>query len=62
MRNRERSYSSVSIPRSLIKEIDSLIGVHGYTSRAEVVKEAIRRYLSEVRGAACRPTSRGAGR
>lgn len=49
MRNREKSYASVSIPRSLIREIDNLIGLYGYTSRAEVVKEAIRRYLDEVR-------------
>lgn len=49
MRNKERSYVSVNLPRSLIKEVDKLIGHHGYTSRAEVVKEALRRYLDNMR-------------
>lgn len=45
MRNKEKGYISVSLPRSLVREIDKLVGQMGYTSRAEVVKEALRAYL-----------------
>ncbi|MEM1989386.1 MAG: ribbon-helix-helix domain-containing protein [Candidatus Bathyarchaeia archaeon] len=48
MRNKERIYVSISIPKSLAEEIDRLIGEYGYTSRAEIVKDAIRRYLNEA--------------
>ncbi|MEM3956148.1 MAG: ribbon-helix-helix domain-containing protein [Candidatus Bathyarchaeia archaeon] len=45
MRKKEKGYVSISLPRNLIREIDRLVGHHGYTSRAEVIKEALRRYL-----------------
>jgi len=38
-------YVIVKLPRELIKEIDLLVGKYGYRSRAEVVKEAVRRFL-----------------
>ncbi|MEM1515207.1 MAG: ribbon-helix-helix domain-containing protein [Candidatus Bathyarchaeia archaeon] len=47
MRNKERGYILVSLPRTLIKEIGKLIGEYSYTSRAEIIKEALRRYLNE---------------
>jgi metal-responsive CopG/Arc/MetJ family transcriptional regulator len=38
-------YVTVKIPAELAKEIDQLIGKHGFTSRGEVAKEAIRKLL-----------------
>lgn len=62
MGNREKGYTSVSIPRSLAKEIDKLVGLYGYTSRAELVKEAIRRHLEEAKRAAGRSGDKRAPR
>ena len=38
-------YVGVKIPRNLAEEVDRLIGKHGFTTRAEIVKEALRRIL-----------------
>jgi len=38
-------YVSVSIPKSLIDQIDKVVGTIGYTSRAEFIKDACRRQL-----------------
>ena len=38
-------YACVRIPESLAEEVDRLIGKHGFTSRAEIAKEALRRVL-----------------
>ena len=38
-------YVGVKIPRNLAEEVDRLIGKHGFTTRAEIVKEALRRLL-----------------
>ena len=35
------------LPKSLVDEVDALVGRHGFTSRAEVVKEAVRSWLLE---------------
>ena len=35
-------YSTVRIPKELADQADRLIGKHGYTSRAEIVKDALR--------------------
>ena len=40
-------YGFVKIPKDLIDEIDKVIGRHGYRSRAEFVKDAIRALLRE---------------
>lgn len=42
-------YVTLKIPMSLVKKIDELIasGKGGYRSRAEVVKDAVRRLLKE---------------
>ena len=43
-------YSTISIPESLIEILDKIIDARiGYTSRAEVVKEAIRDKVLEIR-------------
>jgi len=40
-------YVTLKIPQQLADEIDALIGKHGFTSRAEIAKEAIRRLLEQ---------------
>lgn len=40
-------YTPVKLPNDLIAEIDQLVGKHGYKSRTEVVKDALRRLLSD---------------
>ncbi|MEM2364262.1 MAG: ribbon-helix-helix domain-containing protein [Candidatus Bathyarchaeia archaeon] len=47
----KRTYLTVSIPRELIEEIDRAISVgkYGYDSRAEFIKDAIRRRLEELK-------------
>jgi len=47
MKNNE--YATVKIPRSLIKVVDKLIGKHGFTSRAEITKQAVRELLQEYK-------------
>ncbi len=44
-------YVTVSLPEILIKEIDEIIEkrIKGYVSRAEFIKSAIRRELSEIK-------------
>ncbi len=38
-------YVPIRLPRELVEEIDNLVGRLGYRSRAEIVKEAVRRLL-----------------
>ncbi len=43
-------YTNVALPEELIQEIDKVVkdsGI-GYTSRGEVVKEAVRKFLKEL--------------
>lgn len=46
-----KSYVGISIPKPLVDEIDPLVNnkIKGYTSRAEFVKEAIRKLLREIK-------------
>ncbi|NLB77215.1 MAG: ribbon-helix-helix protein, CopG family [Crenarchaeota archaeon] len=37
------------LPESIAQEMDKLIGTHGFTSRAEIAKQAIREYLEKIR-------------
>lgn len=39
------SYVQIKLPKNLIDEMDKLVGELGYTSRAEIAKDAIRRLL-----------------
>lgn len=47
----KREYVTVSVPKGLASEIDNVIKEkkYGYKSRAEFIKEAIRKLLSERR-------------
>ena len=40
-------YVFVKIPKSLLDEVDKAVGKHGYRSRTEFVKDAIRSLLRE---------------
>ncbi len=43
----EDDYTTVRLPNDLVKEMDVLIGVKGFKSRGEIVKEAIRDLMSK---------------
>ena len=43
-------YACVKIPKNLAEEVDRLIGKLGFTSRAEIVKDALRRALLVYHG------------
>ncbi len=40
---------SLSIPDDLLGELDSVLGSEWYASRSEVVRQAVRKYISEYR-------------
>ena len=46
----DQKYVSVSIHSDLMRRVDDLIetGTHGYDSRAEVIKDALRRLFQEL--------------
>jgi len=43
----EAEYTIVKLPRSLLREVDKVLGKHGFRSRTEFIKEAIRSLLRE---------------
>ena len=42
-------YSSVKVPKELIKQVEKIVGTHGYKSIMEFVKDSIRRRLDSIR-------------
>ena len=46
-----QTHVTVKIPKDLIEEMDGLIGKHGFRSRGEIAKEAIRKLLNYYREA-----------
>ena len=42
-----RNYATVKIPAELAAKLDALVSGQGYHSRAEVVNDAIRRFVDE---------------
>jgi metal-responsive CopG/Arc/MetJ family transcriptional regulator len=46
-----KGYTTVALPDELVKEIDSVIKgkKKGYTSRGELVKEAVRNLLKDLK-------------
>jgi len=42
---KEEKYAQVKLPKTLVVEVDKLIGTFGFTSRAEIVKSALRSLL-----------------
>lgn len=43
--SRKSEHASIRVPESLTEQMDKYIGYHGFTSRAEVAKQAIREYI-----------------
>ena len=43
-------YSNVNLPKDVIRTIDRIVGIRGlgYTSRAEFVKDSIRKSIQEL--------------
>jgi Arc/MetJ-type ribon-helix-helix transcriptional regulator len=41
------NYATVRLPKEFVMKIDKLIGQQGFTSRAEIVKEAVRELLNK---------------
>lgn len=46
---KEDPYVTVKIPRNLANEVDALIGSHGFATRAEIAKAALRKLLKEYK-------------
>jgi len=46
-KTKETDHVTVKIPQELVAEMDKLIGKHGFRSRGEIAKEAIRELLAE---------------
>jgi len=42
-----QQYSTVKVPMDLVKEVDRMMDKHGYRSRSEFIKDAIRSLLRE---------------
>lgn len=42
-------YKSISVPSKLVAEVDKWVGRHGYRSRAEIVVDATRHLVEELR-------------
>ena len=44
---RKDEYTTIRLPKELIDEVKKLIGIRGFRSSSEVVKQALREYLDE---------------
>ena len=42
-------YVIVKLPKELIDEVDKIVGSHGYKTRPEVIKDAVRAMLREYK-------------
>jgi metal-responsive CopG/Arc/MetJ family transcriptional regulator len=43
------NYTTVKLPKNLIDQIDAVLEAQGYSSRAELVKDAVRAYLTNTK-------------
>lgn len=49
MEKKEYNYRTVKLPNELIERLDRILDLKlGYTSRADFVKEAVRRLIAEI--------------
>jgi metal-responsive CopG/Arc/MetJ family transcriptional regulator len=46
-KKQRQDHNTIRLPESLTKDMDRLIGTKGFTSRAEIAKQAIREYLEK---------------
>ena len=44
----EDDYTTIKIPKDLAEKMDKLVGHYGFTSRAEIAKEGIRRLITAL--------------
>ena len=46
-----KGYTTIALPNEMIKEIDEIVAQkkRGYTSRAELIKEAVRVLIDKIR-------------
>ncbi len=44
---RKDEYTTIRLPKELMDEVRKLVGVRGFRSSSEVVKQALREYLDE---------------
>ena len=46
-----KNYVNISLPETLVEEIDQIVNkkIKGYTSRAELVKDAVREILEKLK-------------
>jgi Arc/MetJ-type ribon-helix-helix transcriptional regulator len=45
----EGNYTTIKLPNDLVIEMDQLIGKHGFKSRAEIIKDALRELLTHYK-------------
>ena len=45
----EGSYTTIKLPNDIVVEMDQLIGKHGFKSRAEIIKDALRELLTRYK-------------
>ena len=43
-----RDYTTVNIPLDVAHQIDAVLATHGYSSRSEFVRDAVRRLLKHL--------------
>jgi metal-responsive CopG/Arc/MetJ family transcriptional regulator len=43
-----RDYTTVNVPLNVAKKIDRILAEHGYSSRSEFVRDAIRQLLKKL--------------
>ncbi len=44
---RKDEYTTIRLPKELMVEVKKLVGIRGFRSSSEVVKQALREYLDE---------------
>jgi Arc/MetJ-type ribon-helix-helix transcriptional regulator len=44
-KNRKNEHNTVKLPESLTDEVDKYLGIKGFTSRAEITKQALREFM-----------------
>lgn len=43
----QQKYGAIKLPENLLKEVDKIVGKHGFDSRADVVKDALRDFFNK---------------
>jgi len=43
-----KGYATIALPDRLVEQIDEVVAIGAWASRAEFVKDAVRRYLEQI--------------